>query len=122
MPPDFVLLPTPDRHLQERIRTEHLIMFVESALAVITENCNHPPPALAELQVACALLPGNRLVVEVQTDPAEARLALAKGITFRLRQLTVPSVEGGPVAFARRALNLPPPVTCLHSSRRRKVE
>lgn len=102
IPPDFVFLLTPDYHVQERIQGEKFIEFVESALTVITEYCKKPPSMLAGLQVACALLPGNRLVVEVQTDPVEMWPLPAREITYRLRRLPVPSIEGGPVAFARR--------------------
>ncbi|MCE2750541.1 MAG: hypothetical protein LW720_01490 [Pirellula sp.] len=99
---DIVFQLTPDYHIQERLDREKFIEFVESAFAIITECCNDPPPTLAELQVGCAVLPGNRLVVEVQTGPAEVRSLHAKDITSRLRRLMVPSVEGGPVAFARQ--------------------
>ncbi len=102
LPRDFVLLLTPDCHIQERIEGEKFLEFVESALKVITEYGSDPPSTLVELQVGCALLPGNRLIVEVQTRPAEVRSLHAKGLTPRLRQLTVPPIEGWPVAFARR--------------------
>lgn len=102
IPPDFDLLLTPDYHVRERLHEEKFIEFVESALTVITEYCNNPPSTLAELQVGCALLPENRLVVDIQTGPSEVRSLHAKGIAPRLRQLAVPSVEDGPVIFARR--------------------
>ncbi|MFN7732304.1 MAG: hypothetical protein ACK5OB_10380 [Pirellula sp.] len=102
MPPDFVLLLTPDHQVRERLQGEQFIAFFGSVMRVITEYCIQESATLVELQVGCAILPGNRLVVEVQTVPAELWSQPAKEITTRLRQLEVPDVEDGTIVFSRR--------------------
>src|SRR5262245_18535445 len=103
VPPDFILLLAPDEQVSERVDRDDFLAFAEAALAMVADHCAHLPTPLDGLQVGCALLPGGRLLVEVQTAPAEARPVHARALTRALRRLSVPAVEGGPVAFARRA-------------------
>jgi len=95
------MLLTPRQEIGVRIDSGALTRFVTEVERELAGYCTSTPAPVDVLQVGCAMLPGHRLIIEVQTFPAEARVFHARQITQRLRQLDVP-VVAGPVVFARR--------------------
>jgi hypothetical protein len=100
-PSDCIYLLTPDRDVRERMELEALARFVAQVNGELRAYCAATTVPLDELQVGCAVLPGGRLIIEVQALPAETRTLHARSITPRLRLLDRPSVAVGPVVFAR---------------------
>jgi hypothetical protein len=101
-PPDHWLLLTPEKDIRARIDCEALAAFWEQLEVTLRDYCAATTRPLDELQVACALLPSQKRIVEVQAFPAETRTFHARHITTRLRSLDVPAVMDGSIVFARR--------------------
>jgi hypothetical protein len=98
-PHDGLLVLTPPIFdLGSRIDADELSTFVEAVEREVQWFFRESPPAPgADLNAACALLPGGGLLVDVQVWPAVGTV----GLTERIECLKWPVVRGGPVAFVR---------------------
>ncbi len=101
-PPQFILLLVPEQHVTARIARPDLLGFVRRAEGEVLAYCRAAAGKIGEIQLGFALLPGARLMLDLQTDTAERRVPIGQQLIPRLRALSVPRVESGPVVFARR--------------------
>jgi hypothetical protein len=94
-----ILLMTPDAEVGRRVAVAEFVDFVAEVHRAIEEALRTAPGELEECQVACAILPGCVLIVDVNTWPPSTTHAYAVPITRQLRRLRVPSATA-PLAFA----------------------
>src|SRR5262249_12972980 len=57
-----------------------------------------------DLQVACALLPEDKLLLEIQVQPEDVPTETIAGLRRSLEMLPRPRVRFGPVAFSSRSM------------------
>lgn len=105
LPREFLILLNPDQHIRERVDSRAFQVFVGAVLEAVKQHFAGlvGGPGF-DLQVACALLPGDKLLTEIQASPPTAAVGLADGLRERLMGLKRPQVRGGPVGFASRDL------------------
>jgi hypothetical protein len=102
---DSVFLLTPEFDIYQRIEPAAFIEFVSKVdCAIKAAFDNRPTDEGVELQVACALLPGQKKVVEGQIQPEHAASRHVERLAQAIDALQVPEVLDGPVAFFRRCV------------------
>ncbi len=103
LPHDLILLLTPASDIYHRIEPAKLIGFVALVVRVVDAHFGRSPQGeCVEVDVACGLVPGGKLLVEVQTrPPAEGSATIGK-LVDAVKGLPIPEVVQGPVAFTRR--------------------
>jgi hypothetical protein len=94
----LVIFTPPIFEVSARIDQAEFHAFVDAVEEEVQRYFRELPAASGvDLNVACALLPSGRLLVDIQLWPAAATTGLAK----RIEGLRRPVVRGGPVAFVR---------------------
>jgi hypothetical protein len=102
---DSVFLLTPEFDIYQRVEPEAFIDFVQRVDRAINEEfANHPKGEGVELQVACALLPSRKKLVEGRIEPENAASRHVERLAQVIDRLQVPEVSDGPVAFFRRCV------------------
>lgn len=92
-----------DAEVRERIDAEALTHFVTAFHRSMEDFFeDQPSSSPAAIQVACALLPEGRRLLEVQWEPNGETIPIRRQLHNRLAALAVPMVRGRPVAFAVR--------------------
>jgi hypothetical protein len=100
-----VLLLTPQAHIHQRINEETFIDFVVAMDRSIQDYFDaRKANDGCRVQVGCALLPGQKPLLDIQFQPAAAARAHEERLTRVLEQIAVPPVQNGPVAFAWRGV------------------
>ncbi|MEK6234860.1 MAG: hypothetical protein N2C14_09120, partial [Planctomycetales bacterium] len=103
-PREFIMLLTSDTALRSRVHQEVFADFVLAVRRTVEEFFAERASATGvDLQIACALAPERKTLVEVQSQPDLAADAHAD-LTARLNRLVCPAVRGGPAAFVSRML------------------
>jgi len=105
-PSEYVMLLMPDAEVTRRMDGAGLVDFVEQAHDAVAEYVRSTRTPLEECQIACALLPGHRILVEVYVWPPPAIVVHAAPLTRALRRLPVPAASA-PVAFSLRLRPIP---------------
>jgi hypothetical protein len=105
VPREFLILLNPDQHIQQRVDSRAFQDFVGAVLDAVKQHFAglQSGPGF-DIQVACAVLPGDKLLTEIQTSPPTATAGLVDRLRERLMGLPRPRVRGGPVGFASRDL------------------
>jgi hypothetical protein len=101
---DLVFLLTPAFDIQQRIEPEEFIAFVLKVDLEFEEHfrgCSGGEGVI--IQVACALLPGRRKLLEFQIEPQRAAPRHVQPLAQQIDRILAPEVFDGPVAFFRRA-------------------
>src|SRR5262245_13471823 len=102
---DFVMLLTPDFHINQRVDQQAFIAFARSVdNATKTYFKQSPSERGLDLQVACALLPEDKLLLEIQVQPEDVPTETIAGLRRSLEMLPRPRVRFGPVAFSSRSM------------------
>jgi hypothetical protein len=103
---EFLLLLTPDGHIHQRMdRPEQFVDFVKEVVDATRQYFQmHPPPCGLDLRVACAILPQDKLVLEIVLWPREQSGVIVPGLRRHLEALPRPRVNYGPVAFASQTI------------------
>jgi hypothetical protein len=102
---EFVLLLTPDFHISQRVDQQAFLNFFGAVDATIKNYFQEfPQPEGLDVQVACAVLPQDKLLVEVQVQPKDVPDEVLLGLRQRIEALPRPEVRHGPVAFSSRSL------------------
>lgn len=112
LPQDLLFLLTPAFDIYHRIEPEEFIAYVLQVDRLIDNEFRHQPDGEGvEIQVACALLPCSRKLIEVQIHPPDAASAETTRVSLAIDRIPSPEVTGGPVAFFRRGVfgGNPPP-------------
>lgn len=105
LPKDLVFLLTPALDIYRRIEPREFVAFVSNVDRAIDDQfLNEPVCDGIEIQVACALLPGNKKLVEFQVRPPIAGSAHVERLAAVIDQMPIPEVIEGPVAFFRRGV------------------
>jgi hypothetical protein len=105
LPKDLVFLLTPAFDIYRRIEPEEFIAFAVNVDQTIDNQFRHQPEREGvEIQVACALLPGRKKLIEVQIQPPDAASAETERLTVAIDHMPPPEVTEGPVAFFRRGV------------------
>ena len=103
LPRDLVLLLTPASDIYRRVEPAEFIAFVAAVIRVVDAHFGRQPSdGCVEVDVACGLLPGGEVVVEVQTRPPDDESAAVGRLVEAVMSLPVPEIVQGPVAFTRR--------------------
>jgi tetratricopeptide (TPR) repeat protein len=95
----FTTAVTPAPLFRERIDMEAFSHFVSAFQRGILDHVLAHRATGAHLQVACALCPAARLVLEVQSRPVDFDLAYCQGMVDDLRSLNAPPIQHGPILF-----------------------
>jgi hypothetical protein len=105
LPREFLILLNPDQHIRQRVDSRAFQGFVGAVLDAVKQHFAGlgSGPGF-DIQVACALLPGDKLLTEIQTAPPAAAVGRVDGLRERLMGLPRPRVRQGPVGFASRDL------------------
>src|SRR5262249_45982481 len=97
---EMMLLLTPDGDLGGRGGHRPFLDFVQAVDGAVKGYFRDVPlPGAHDLQVACALLPGGRLLLEVQARPEDVPGETLTGLRRRVEAVARPEVRHGPVAF-----------------------
>jgi hypothetical protein len=106
IPPEFIMFLHPEEQIRERLRKpEEFVDLVKAVLDAIKHYFAQLPAGPGfTLQVAYALLPGNKLLIEMQTNPSPQPEEILAGLCTELEKVPRPQAIGGPVAFATREL------------------
>ena len=103
LPREFMILLNPDHRIYQRVDSQAFGDFAMSVLDAIKGHFAASPGGPGfDLQVACAVLPGGRLLIELQTLPRMGQSDELDRLRERLQGLPRPRVSGGPVGFASR--------------------
>ncbi|MFO0868078.1 MAG: tetratricopeptide repeat protein [Pirellulales bacterium] len=101
VPREFVTLWVSESLARQRMNLEALSHFVAAVTREIHQRVDDTCDD-GELDVACALLPNGRLLVDVQVQPQQATPAWLAPLEKRLAELPLPPVRRLPVAFSFR--------------------
>ena len=105
LPREFLILLNPDDQINQRVDSRAFQDLVGAVLDVIKKHFSRLPARRGfDLQVACAILPGGKLLTEIQTSPPEGLGDIFNGLREQMMTLPLPRVIRGPVAFASRDL------------------
>lgn len=103
---EFVTLWVSESQARERMNLESLSHFVAAVAREVRDRVDDATDAGplddGELDVACALLPNGRLLLDVQLLPQSAAPAWLGSLEQRLNELALPPVRTSPVAFSFR--------------------
>jgi hypothetical protein len=103
---EFVTLWVSESQARERMNLESLSHFVAAVAREVRDRVDDAtdagPLGDGELDVACALLPNGRLLLDVQLLPQSAVPAWVGSLEQRLSELALPPVRTSPVAFSFR--------------------
>lgn len=105
LPREFLILLNPDYQIRQRVESrafQDLVGAVLDAVKQLFAGSESGPGF--DIQVACAVLPGDKLLTEIQTSPPMGPDGPLGGLRERLNGLPRPRVRGGPVGFASRDL------------------
>ncbi len=102
-PRRLLTLLNPEDDIRRRIDETDFMNLVRAVCDIIQAHFREQPPGQGfDLQVAYALLPGEKLLLELQVRPEEVRVDSLERLRRRLEELPRPQVSNGPIAFARR--------------------
>jgi hypothetical protein len=103
---ELLMLLTPDHHINQRMaRPEQLVEFVKAVVDATKQYFQMFPPACGlDLRVACAVLPQDKLVLEIDLWPREQLGVVVPGLRKHLEALPRPKVNYGPVAFSSHSV------------------
>lgn len=103
---EFVTLWVSESQARERMNLESLSHFVAAVAREVRDRVDDAtdagPLGDGELDVACALLPNGRLLLDVQLLPQSSAPAWLGSLEERLSELALPPVRTSPVAFSFR--------------------
>lgn len=103
---EFLMLLTPDFHINQRMeRPEQFVEFVKTVVDATEQYFQRFPPACGlDLRIACALLPQDKLLLEIDLWPREQFGAIVPSLRKHLEALPRPRVNYGPVAFSSQSV------------------
>jgi tetratricopeptide (TPR) repeat protein len=103
---EFLMLLTPDYHINQRMeRPEQFVDFVKAVVDATEEYFQKFPPVCGlDLRVACAVLPQDKVLLEIALWPREQFGAIVPGLRKHLEALPRPKVNYGPVAFSSQSV------------------
>jgi hypothetical protein len=103
---EFIMLLTPDHHINQRMSNpDQFVSYVKAVVDAATDYFQHsPPPCGLLVRVACAVLPHDKLLLEIAVRPPEQAEAVAAGLRKDIEAIRRPKVSRGPVAFASQSV------------------
>jgi tetratricopeptide (TPR) repeat protein len=103
---EFIMLLTPDHDINQRMnRPDQFAAFVKEVVDATKQYFQRFPPECGlDLRVACAVLPHDKLLLEIQVWPREQAGAIVAGLRQQIEALPRPKVRYGPVAFASQSV------------------
>jgi hypothetical protein len=103
---EFLMLLTPDYHINQRMeRPEQFVEFVKTVVDATEQFFQRFPPVCGlDLRVASALLPQDKLLLEIDLWPREQSGVIVPGLRKHLEALSRPKVNFGPVAFSSQSV------------------
>jgi len=105
LPNDLVFLLTPAFDIYRRIDPDEFIAFVVNVDRTIDKQFRQQAEGEGiGIQVACALLPARKKLLEVQTQPPDAASGETERLIIAIDDMPPPDVTEGPVAFFRRGV------------------
>jgi hypothetical protein len=105
LPLDVVFLYTPVDDVSRRIEAPELGSFmVQLDIAIHAASQQRHSTECLFLQVACALLPNGKQIVDIQMQPPHDSLVLSTPLNHAIEQISTPEVIEGPVAFMRQVV------------------
>lgn len=107
-PREFMMLLTPSIptfETNQRVNQQAFMDFVQAVEGTTKDYFQKLPQGQGlDLQVACAVLPQNKLLLEIQAQPDNIPEETIVGLRQRLESLPRPAVRLGPVAFSIRSM------------------
>jgi hypothetical protein len=103
---ELLMLLTPDHHIHQRMSNPDQFVSYVKAVVDATESYFRRvgPPCGLLVRVACAVLPHDKLLLEIEVRPREQAEAVAAGLRKDIEAIARPKVSGGPVAFASQSV------------------
>jgi hypothetical protein len=102
---EFGMLLTPDFQISQRVDQQAFVDFIVAANSATKGYFEQfPQPRGLEVQVACAALPQDKLLLEIQVQPEAVPDEVLVSLRQRIEALPRPEVKHGPVAFSSRLL------------------
>jgi hypothetical protein len=105
-PSEFIMLLTPDHDINQRMnQPDQFVSFVKAVVDTTAQFFQQFPTTCGlVVRVACAVLPCDKLLLEIEVRPQDQAEAIVAGLRTQIEAIPRPKVKHGPVAFASQSV------------------